>query len=114
MVRTIVFLLMSIIALGVVATPGLALVGVFLLPFLFLGAAGWWIALAVTTRGRPSAIVVRTARPRLLGPGGPDDSFADVPYDEDVDRKPLDVREGLSSAEERRSARPTVESRGLQ
>jgi hypothetical protein len=89
MVRAIAFMLLSVITLGVIATPGLALLGVVLLPFLLLGAAGWWIALAVTTHGRPSQAVVRTSRHRFLGPGGPDDSFADVAYDDEFEREPL-------------------------
>jgi hypothetical protein len=90
MVRTIVFLLLSLIALGALATPGVAAVGLLLLLFVF-GAGTWLIALAVTTRGRPAEAVI-LGRHRFLGPGGPDDPFADVPYDEDLDREPLDSR----------------------
>jgi len=85
MVRTIVFLFLSVITLGVLATPGGAGVGVLLLLLLF-GAAAWWMGLAVTTRGAPSEALARTKRHRLLGPGGPDDPFADVPYEDEIPR----------------------------
>jgi hypothetical protein len=80
MFRTLVFLFLSVITLGALATPGFAGLGVLLLLCLF-GAAFWWVALAVTTRGTPSQAVARTKRHRLLGPGGPDDPFADTPYE---------------------------------
>lgn len=78
MARMLVFLLLSVITLGVLATPGFAVVGVLFLFFL-LGTAAWWIGLAVVTHGHPGEAVVRTAHAqhRLLGPGGPDDPFAD-------------------------------------
>jgi hypothetical protein len=82
MVRTIVFLLLSVVTLGALATPGFAALGVLLLlsfPVLFV----WWLGLAVTTRGAPSRAIARTTRRRLLGPGGPDDPYADLPYDDE-------------------------------
>lgn len=47
------------------------------------GAAVWWTGLAVVTHGTPSEALARTKRHRLLGPGGPDDPFADVPYEDE-------------------------------
>jgi hypothetical protein len=43
----------------------------------------WWIGVVITTRGAPSQALVRTKRHRLLGPGGPDDPFAEAPYEEE-------------------------------
>ena len=82
MVRTLVFLFLMVITLGVVATPGFAAVGILLLLFLFATAA-WWIGLAVATHGHPGEVVARTPHQRFLGPGGPDDPFADTPDEAD-------------------------------
>ena len=82
MVRTLVLFLFAVISLGTLATPGLAPVGALLL-FATFAAVGWWIWLAVITRGQPAEVVARTPRHRFLGPGGPDDPFADVPYADD-------------------------------
>jgi len=82
MVRTIVYLLLAFVALGAIATPGL---GAFALVVALLWGLGfvWRIALTVSTHGRPIDAVVRTRRSHLFGPGGPDDSFAASPLDED-------------------------------
>ena len=85
MVRTIVFLFLAVIALGALATPFFAGVGVLLLLFLLVVSVGW-IRLLVATRGQPSGVVLRTPRYRFLGPGGPDDPFADLPYAEETPR----------------------------
>jgi hypothetical protein len=75
MVRTIVYSLVAIVVLGIVATPGLGAFALVLVPFLGLGLL-WRAALTVSTHGRPVEAVVHTRRSHLLGPGGPDDSFA--------------------------------------
>ena len=75
MARTIVYFVLASIVLGVIAVPGLAAFGLLLVP-----VAGAWfiwrIALTVVTRDHPSEGVVHVKRSHLLGPGGPDDSFA--------------------------------------
>jgi hypothetical protein len=81
MVRTIVYFFLACIVLGVVAVPGLAAFGLVLVPF----AGAWFvwrIALTVLTRDRPSEAVVHVRRSHLLGPGGPDDSFAGLDVDD--------------------------------
>src|SRR5215475_11737396 len=84
MIRTLVFLLLAVIAIGALATPFFAGIGLLLLLFLFASVI-WWIGLAVSTRGRPGELLVQARVHRFLGPGGPDDPFADVPYaDEQV------------------------------
>lgn len=80
MFRTIVFSFLTVITLAAFATPGFAPLGMLLLLFLF-GGALWWMGLAVTTRGTPSEAIARTKRHRFLGPGGPDDPFAEEPYE---------------------------------
>jgi hypothetical protein len=82
MVRTIVYLLLGTVLLGTIAAPGLAAVALVAAPLLVLGFL-WRIALTVSTHGRPVDAIVRTRKSHLLGPGGPDDSFADSPVDED-------------------------------
>lgn len=82
MVRTVVYFFLAIVLLGVIATPGLGAFALVLIPLAGLGFV-WRIALAVETRGRPTEAVVRTKRCHLLGPGGPDDSFATDGLDED-------------------------------
>ena len=74
MLRTLSLLLLVVTAVGVVATPGLAAVGLLLAP-LAVVVAGWWIALGTADRRRTEA-VVRVRHRELLGPGGPDDPFA--------------------------------------
>src|SRR3954447_24216785 len=75
MVRTIVYLLLAFVALGTIATPGL---GAFALVVALLWGLAfvWRMALTVVTHGRPIDAVLHTRQSHLLGPGGPDDSFA--------------------------------------
>jgi hypothetical protein len=80
MVRTLFFLLLAAIAIGALGTPFLAGIGVLLLLLLIVAAPLWWIGLAVYTHGHPSRPVAYTRAHRFLGPGGPDDPFADAPY----------------------------------
>ena len=75
MVRTIVYFLVAVVVLGTVATPGLGAFALVVAPLVVLGLL-WRTALTVSTRGRPVDAVVHTRRSHLLGPGGPDDSFA--------------------------------------
>ncbi len=82
MVRTVVYLLVATVLLGTIAAPGLAGFALVAVPLLGLGFL-WRIALTVSTRGRPLDAVVHTRQSHLLGPGGPDDSFAVSPLDED-------------------------------
>jgi hypothetical protein len=82
MVRTIVYLLVATALFGTIAAPGLAAFALVAAPLLVLGFL-WRIALTVATRGRPIDAVVHTRKSHLLGPGGPDDSFAASPLDED-------------------------------
>jgi len=97
MVRTIVYFLLATIVLGVIAVPGLAAVGLVLVPF-----AGAWliwrIALTVLTHGHPSEAVVQVQRSHLLGPGGPDDSLAAFDEDEYPTEAPVSARNGFGRA----------------
>jgi hypothetical protein len=92
MVRTLVILLLSVIVLGTLATPGFAGAGVLMLLFL-LALPVWWIGLAVTEHGQPGEAVARTRHQRFLGPGGPDDPFADVPFEDEPPSRSVDIRE---------------------
>ena len=82
MVRTIVYLLVATVLFGTIAAPGLAGFALVVVPLLGLGFL-WRLALTVSTHGRPIDAVVHTRQSHLLGPGGPDDSFAAIPLDED-------------------------------
>ncbi len=82
MVRTIVYFFFASIVLGVIAVPGLAAFGLVVAPLAVLGLI-WRFALTVVTHGHSSEAIVHTKRSHLLGPGGPDDSFAAFPLDED-------------------------------
>jgi hypothetical protein len=82
MVRTVVYFFLAVIVLGVIAVPGLGAFALLVAPLLGLGLL-WRIALTVFTDGRPADAVVHTRKRHLLGPGGPDDSFADFPLGED-------------------------------
>jgi hypothetical protein len=75
MVRTIVYFFVAVVVLGTIAAPGLGAFALVVAPLLGLGVL-WRIALTVSTHGRPVDAVVHTRRSHLLGPGGPDDSFA--------------------------------------
>jgi hypothetical protein len=79
MVRTIICLFLLVITLGALSTPFFAGLGLLLLLFGLMGLVGW-IRLVIATRGRPSEVVLYTPRHTFLGPGGPDDPFADLPY----------------------------------
>jgi hypothetical protein len=81
MVRVIVYFIIGFAVLGTILTPGFGAVALVLVPFLGLGFL-WRTALAVSTRGRSTDAVVVTRASRLLGPGGPDDTFAASPLDE--------------------------------
>jgi len=89
MVTAVVILLLAAIALGALSTPFFAPLGMLLLFFGFIGLI-WWIGLIVATRGRPAEVVLRAPRYRFLGPGGPDDPFADVPYPDEADESEPD------------------------
>jgi hypothetical protein len=82
MVRAIVYLFVAIVVLGTIATPGLGAFALVAVPLLGLGLL-WRTALTVSTHGRSIDGVVHTRQSHLLGPGGPDDSFAASPLDED-------------------------------
>jgi uncharacterized membrane protein YozB (DUF420 family) len=75
MLRTLSLLLLVVTAVGVVATPGLAAVGLLLAPLAVLVAL-WWIALGAATDHRRTDAVARVRHRELMGPGGPDDPFA--------------------------------------
>jgi hypothetical protein len=81
MVRTIEYFLIAGLVVGVIATPGIGAIVLLLLPLLGLGFI-WRSAVTVATRGQPSEAVIYTRRSHLLGPGGPDDSFAGGRRDE--------------------------------
>jgi hypothetical protein len=81
MVRTIIYFFFAAIVLGVIAVPGLAAFGLLIAPLAGLGLI-WRLALTVTTHGHPSRALVYTRQSHLLGPGGPDDSFANFALDE--------------------------------
>lgn len=80
MVRAIEYFFIASLVVGIIATPGLGALALLLLPLIGLGFV-WRSALTVATRGRPGEAVVHTRRSHLLGPGGPDDSFAADPPD---------------------------------
>lgn len=119
MVRTIVYFLLASTVLGLIAVPGLAACGLVLFPL-----AGAWliwrIALTVVTRDHPSEAVVRTRRSHLLGPGGPDDSFAALDEDEYPTeasaRAPVSARNGFGRGvnvpRPRFSEAPSIRPRG--
>src|SRR5205814_64232 len=79
MVRAIVYLFVAILVLGTIAVPGLGAFALVLAPLLGLGFL-WRTALTVSTRGHSIDAVVHTRQSHLLGPGGPDDSFAASPF----------------------------------
>jgi hypothetical protein len=75
MVRTIVYFFVAVVVLGTIATPGLGAFALVLVPLLGLGFL-WRIGLTVATRGDSTEAVAHIRTSHLLGPGGPDDSFA--------------------------------------
>jgi len=96
MVRTIVYLFVAIVVLGTIATPGLGALAFVVAPLLGLGLL-WRIALTVSTHGRPLDAVVHKKQSHLLGPGGPGDSFAASPLDEDEYPTEVSARASVSA-----------------
>jgi hypothetical protein len=96
MVRTIVYFFVAIVVLGTIATPGLGAFALVLAPLFGLGLL-WRTALTVSTHGRSIDAVVYTRRSHLLGPGGPDDSFAASPLGEDDYPTEASARASLSA-----------------
>jgi hypothetical protein len=82
MVRTIVYFFLAAILLGTIAVPGLGAFALVLAPLVGLGLI-WRFALTALTRGHPGEAIAHTNPSHLLGPGGPDDSFAAYDLDED-------------------------------
>jgi len=78
MVRAIVYFFIAVVALGTIATPGLGAFALVLVPLLGLGFL-WRVGLTVATRGHATEAVAHIKTSQLLGPGGPDDSFAASP-----------------------------------
>lgn len=66
---------------------GLYIVFVLLVPV-------WLIWMIIFLANHPDEEIRETKRYQLLGPGGPDDPFADAPYD---DALPTDERPGRSA-----------------
>jgi len=81
MVRALSLLLLGVVTLAFVATPGLAGVALLLVPFALI-AVVWWIALGAGASSRRTEAVVRVRHRELLGPGGPDDSFSGARSDD--------------------------------
>jgi hypothetical protein len=96
MVRTIVYFFLATIVLGTIAVPGLGAFALVLAPLVGLGLI-WRFALTVETHGHPSEAVVYTKRSHLLGPGGPDDSFAASPLDGDEYPREASARASMSA-----------------
>jgi hypothetical protein len=97
MVITIFFFFIALLAAATFGAPGLGAAGILLLLFIPVFAI-WWVAVAVTTRRVPSQALARTKRHRLLGPGGPDDPFADIPYEDERQAWPDDQGPGEEPA----------------
>jgi hypothetical protein len=76
MITTAMISLLAVLCIGLIATPGLGALGLVVVPLVAV-AVVWWIGAAAVTKGRPTDLVVRTKHGQLLGPGGPDDPFAD-------------------------------------
>jgi hypothetical protein len=81
MITTVVLSLLAVLFVGLIATPGLGAIGLVLAPLIGV-AVVWSIGAVAVTQGRPSDLVVRTRHRQFLGPGGPDDPFADEEVDE--------------------------------
>ena len=81
MITTVVLLLLAVLLVGVIATPGLSALGLVIAPLIGV-AVIWWIGAAAATHGSPSDVVLRTKQRQFFGPGGPDDPFADEEADE--------------------------------
>ena len=82
MIGTSVYFLLATVAFGVIATPGLALLALVLVPA-FGVLLVWRVLLFIVTRGHPSEVLLHAKRSHLLGPGGPDDAFASELHDDD-------------------------------
>ena len=76
MVRFVLFFLAAVVGLGVVLTPGLGLFALVLVPLFVLWLA-WRGALTATTRGHSNEAIAHAHHRQFLGPGGPDDPYAD-------------------------------------
>jgi hypothetical protein len=85
MTRAMVLLLLGIVAFALVATPGLGAVGLLVGVFVIVAFA-WWVALGAGRPGTRTSAVVRIRQREFLGPGGPDDPFADEPVEADAER----------------------------
>jgi hypothetical protein len=55
-------------------------VGLYVILFLLLPI--WFFWAVIFLANHPSEEILHTKRRQLLGPGGPDDPFADAPYDD--------------------------------
>ena len=107
MVRTIVYLFGAIV-LGTIATPGL---GAFALVVAPLAGLGLLWRMTVSTHGRTVDAVVHTRQSHLLGPGGPDDSFAAPLFEDEYPteasaRASASARNGLVRGAERPASGP--------
>jgi hypothetical protein len=80
--RKVILLLFLMVTLLGVIPPGLGVIFFFFAPFM----AALWIALEVARYGRPGEAVLHASYGQLLGPGGPDDPFADEDVDVDEPR----------------------------
>ena len=80
--KVILLLVLMVTLLGVIPIPGLGVIFFFFAPFM----AALWIALEVARHGRPGEAVLHASYGQLLGPGGPDDPFADEDVDVDEPR----------------------------
>lgn len=52
--------------------------------FAFLFTVGWLVWVALFLANGPVEEIYETERHRFLGPGGPDDPFANDPFDERI------------------------------
>jgi hypothetical protein len=95
MVRTIVYLFVATVVLATIAVPGLGAFALVVAPLLGLGFL-WRTALTVSTHGHSVDAVVHTRQSHLLGPGGPDDSFAAAPLADAFRKYPTEAPAGAS------------------
>lgn len=95
MVRSLFYVLLAIIVLGTVAVPGLGAFALLAVPLVVLGLL-WRVALTIVTRGRPTDAVGHTRVHHFLGPGGPDDSFANYVFDDGESPTPEPARTRLA------------------
>jgi hypothetical protein len=75
MITTVMIFLLAVLCIGLIAAPGLGALGLVVVPLVAVAVVRW-IGAAAVTKERPSDLVVRTKHGQLLGPGGPDDPFA--------------------------------------